>query len=297
MCIKKKVICWIRAPGPCYEWVRIGEEVVQFADFQVGSLAPVLVAERKKFGIGEVFIVHSDPFIFGPDVQWSVDGAAPRTDGLTYPITANAIGITAPSSEGEVTVTATKNGCSRTMTFEIVEPSKINYIGCAASVHHVGGQRDIGFWLELDFDEDDVSFYNVEARELGGPAEGITGVFLTFVPLPEHDANDPGNGLPNPPGLDGAWFSFGNDNVASLAHDHAAFGVSNGTGNETGAYYFDIPIEYRVKGTSVIHELDDKIRQAFELTDTCAILSKGDMTESGCETDNNTAPNIGPNCP
>ena len=146
---------------------------VQFAPFEVDWLCVATIPtnrRRSTIGLGEEVAVWVFPSSAGA-AEWSVSS---HLQLLELPDGFRSITAFVPGS-AEVSVTI--NGCVRKISFEIILPASVNYTKCPLSVRHTQGSINLAYSMWMDFDPDSVSFYNVEFREVAGPAINVTGVF------------------------------------------------------------------------------------------------------------------------
>lgn len=266
-CLEKKAICWAKPSGPCVPdpaWTRIGEKEVKWEDFEIASLTAVewpLNRERTTIGIAEVVVVFVDPYGTA-SADWYIDGV--------YASSGPALLYYAPDVATNAEIKAVINSCEQTISFTVIEPTRVNYVPCPTSIHHQGGARDVGFWLLMNFDPDNVSFGNLESREGEAVGVGTSGDYLT---LDMSSFNHPASS---------DWQLTKDDNF--IDGFDLAYSIIGPNHTPQGAWHWDIPIEYRALGSSTIHQLG-VIRQSFVDTSTCTSVSKGGMTATGCSTD------------
>lgn len=300
-CQEKRAICWAIPSGPCSSgtWKRVGSVDIVWADFVVESETIAEVPtnrERRTIGVGEVVRVYVPQTPGGGHgqviggVHWEESGALASSGSGVAPY----FGFQAPAEEGTVTVKATLNGCTRTIAFKVIKPTKLNYTKISGTTVHYLGERQIRYEMSLDLDPDTVSFYNVELREVAG---GSTNGILDFE----------GVDIPHNPGLrwsdtsPGAVDSNGNIiQINNLVQGIDAAGWQTCPKNLTtvGGFEWHIPIEYRVKrqgsGYTDVFRLDGYVLQKFVFTGDCVTVIKDGNSETGCRTDPGV---VGPPCP
>ncbi len=169
-------------------------------------------------------------------------------------------------------VSATINGCKRTIPFTAIAPSKLNYTKCPNIMFHTQGLIDLRYALWLDLDPDSVFFYAVEVREVPGPATNITGDFLLINPPSQLDHNNTG----------ASWFPEADNVVRGGNADFAGLGPVL-PGN--GGFDWVIPIQVRVRQTDDDWIDIGTILQTFRLDDLCLTIAKDGNSHTACRDD------------
>jgi hypothetical protein len=118
---------------------------------------------RTKVGVGEEVTLT---FSLGA-AEWNVSGA-----GSLYPCTGATVTFRAGDSCATAVVTATGSGCTSSITFTVVEPDMTMIRAPGRGIRHTNGQPDCGFLGQPYLHPDDVSFENVEVRELNSSSVG-----------------------------------------------------------------------------------------------------------------------------
>ena len=200
---------------------------------------------RKILGVGEkvTLTAHSDP---GDSVSWVLSpiGAGELSSLTGNPVTYTAFEKADPSS---VTISATYDGCLSgvSVTFTIFEPTseRVDYHFKLPLPPHAPG-------LSVQYNPiivlpNDVSFKNVECKELPGPASSIWGYLENKVP-------DELYHWPN-----GNWSGLGEYNNWS---DIAFFAIAEEPlpWAPGGGYTWIIPVRWRVIGKTHIGSLPDR---------------------------------------
>lgn len=128
-----------------------------------------------KLGIGETgnFSIKSDTLPKDPfgnidtsqvQVTWSASG------GISVNGSGGVIGFTAGDDNANFTVSATINDCTTSFSGQIVRPTDIVHVRVPSYVKHIKGQPSVFIKLGMYYLPQDVSFWKVSFREIGGPA-------------------------------------------------------------------------------------------------------------------------------
>jgi hypothetical protein len=188
---------------------------------------------RTKIGVGEEV---SCTFSLG-SATWSLAGGGTlsSTSGATVTYTAGDTG-------GSATLTATGSGCTSTITFTIVAPSSV-HMDRISAVQHTKLWPDVGMRTTPFVGPDDVSFYNIQYREVDVPMQG-GGVYSCHIGA-SHD--------PHPATLSASTTVTAGKGTQMNASDHVYSGAcAVAPANPTGFELFPIPYEYKV-GSGSFH--------------------------------------------
>jgi type VI secretion system secreted protein VgrG len=185
---------------------------------------------RTRVGVGEEVRLTCS----SGSANWSVSGG-----GRLSSTTGSSVTFTAPDRAGNATVTASAGSFSCSITFTVIEPSSVRMIQHGSVVQHVQRQPSAGFLGDPYIQPTDVSFYNIQVRELDcAPtksgyytASTATGHGANASYVTVGDANS--NGSPVN-GRDHIWSGY----IPSIT----------GPPYQPGALEFAIPWEYKVGG-------------------------------------------------
>ena len=182
---------------------------------------------RTKIGVGEQVKLT---FSLG-NAAWNAPGAQLSSNNGT------TVTLNAPERAASITVTATGSGCTSQITFQVIEPSGVRMIQHGTVIQHVQGQPSAGFLGDPYIQPSDVSFYNIQVRELDcAPTKSG---YYTANTQTSHGANasyvsvqDPNSNGSPVQGTDHIWSGY----IPSIT----------GPPYQAGSLEFDIPWEYKV---------------------------------------------------
>lgn len=200
---------------------------------------------RKTIGVGEIVNLSFLPGNLSP-VTWSLQGS-----GTLNPLSGNQVVFTAPDSASSVTIEASYKCVTCPITFTVVEPTSESAVIFGATYSYPPGDQGVGMYLEVTVHPTNVSFANVQLLEIPGPASGNTGWFTNF----------PAGQPAHPPNTNWAWLSP--DNI--LYDDVELSGIAPPW--SVGSVQWDIPVQWRVIGSSNIGSLPNVI-QYFSINGT-----------------------------
>lgn len=187
--------------------------------------------QRTRLGVGEeVWILAR------PSDAW---GSMSFTSSNQSQIRALSVGqgiylLNAGRQAGSASLTATSGIGSQTRTFSIIEPSGETAVK-VRDLPYPEMVQGVGMELEVTVLPRDVSFYNLEMREVDLGTEGVTGVFAQINPgRLVHQVNS-------------NWISLGKDNQW---RDNAEFHSFPRQEWGAGAFEWKIGVEWRVRGGS-----------------------------------------------
>lgn len=209
-----------------------------------GQPVPVIVSEtvaaqpgsrsRTKIGVGEEVVLTYT----GGDATWTVSGG-----GTILPASGRTVTFRAGERSANPVVTATGAPGVASLAFEVVEPTDfVMEQTPATKVKHTAGRPDCGFLANLYLLPADVSFQNIEVRELNSRADA-TGFYQAFDGLTHQPAAQPHS----------KWFTVGAPapGRGSVAHLHDTIYSGDtlvGPPFPAGSMVFPITWEFRVAG-------------------------------------------------
>lgn len=218
---------------------------------------------RTKIGVGEEVDLTVSP----APTTWAITSGS----GTLSPNSGSHAGVrfTADDTAGPVTITATGPGCSCTITFNVVAPASWTMKRQpSTNLKHTNGRPDCGWKGIMYVHPNDVNFYNIETREKDSQAVA-TGSYSTF------------NGVwhgnyPLPDRVSG-WFPITRHGVTDGSTDDAPDEIYSGDPGvgatraappfTVGSMYFPITIQWRVVGSTIIHDFS-VVRQEHEILAT-----------------------------
>ena len=196
---------------------------------------------RKNLGVGEKVRLTLKPAGIS-SITWFKTGygTLSSTSGDSVTFTAH------DRATAHCSVTVMYPGGSHTEDFSVIEPTIESAIITSENSFSAGTQG-AGMMLRITVGSTDVSFKNVQLIEVPGPATNITGYFEIHTP-PAHS--------PNP-----SWVTL---NVQNQWADHASFDSWPAPWS-SGGFQWDIPVQWRVVGSSNVGTLPNRI-QTFSIT-------------------------------
>ncbi len=200
---------------------------------------------RTKLGVGEKTKLSLIP---APNcaVSWGLSGGS----GALSATSGSSITFTAHERASTATVKATVNGIQRTVTYNVVEPASESAVKAIPDFTYPAGTQGAGMKLDITVHPTDVSFANVEMRELSGPATNISGYFTDFPP----------SDLAHSPKPD--WIPLSAQNKWG---DDAAFSGFPSPWS-AGGFEWDIPVRWRVRTTVNEGVMPKNRLQTFSIT-------------------------------
>jgi hypothetical protein len=200
---------------------------------------------RKKLGVGERVVLTVEP-TFLPNVKWSLNG-----EGILTGITNNPITFVAHERASQPIISVNISGVSFPVQFTVVEPTVETAIkdpNGPPEVVYPPGKQGAGMHLIITVHPTDVSFHNLELRELPGPAINVEGYFLKH----------PADGLhPHDPGQE--WFQIGDDNETYDLAECQGYAPEW----SEGFFQWSIPVRWRVIGSTNEESLLDRIQTFY----------------------------------
>ena len=191
--------------------------------------------ERLKLGITEEVDLWVTP---SERVRWRLSGNG-ALKNFKGPQTTLMAGETSGSER--ITVSAEDGSELGTISFDVVEPSRLQFDKLSELLNgYFGyGRAGAGMELEITILPDDVSFNGLYIKEIPGPGTNVTGYFTSFPPAMLFHT-------PNP-----NWVRITEDNRLEVPDIAAYFGASPHHPWEAGHYRWVIPIQYSLYVSSV----------------------------------------------
>lgn len=216
--------------------------------------------DRKRIGVGEMVWFEG-----------SRQGNWEASSGMIFAGSrrSNRMYWRAPETGGSVTITLTSGKETKQIHLDVIPPQDI----LAAKEEEISYRPDsisAGMLLRFKLFPDDVSFYNVQTKEVSGPASGIEGYYHRYDPtVLEHDSGD-------------TFFSYRQDNYDTV-RDVASLEDENPPPGE-GQYRWVIPNHYRIAGSSGNGHHFTNVQQIFKLNRTgrLTILKAGQRVSRRC---------------
>jgi hypothetical protein len=196
---------------------------------------------REDVGVGEKVV-----FTGSAAGRWSATSGTPATasgDKFTW---------TAPDRGATATITLTAAGRSSSVVMRVIEPEGITAVR-NSTISYRPGRQGAGMKLTFNYRPMKVSFGNVEAKEVSGPASNVWGYFTRYN-LPDlwHDSGD-------------TFYGIGKDN-RDTAEDTASF-YNYPSPWEAGGYQWKIPNHFKTKTESGDGKLFTYVFQVFTIVD------------------------------
>jgi hypothetical protein len=204
---------------------------------------------RKTVGVGEEVT-----FTGSASGEWAATSGEPLTlaNGRTFEWTAPNRAEKPTEKEPEITLkVATK---SATVKMTVVEPASIRAVKQSETTDIGKGTAGAGMQLAFNYNPMTVSFGNVLAKEVSGPATEIEGYYA------EHYTAD---GLWHEAGI--AWFLIKENNEWSAEDE--AFTEDPFTPYKKGKFRWDIPNRFRVKSEWLDGKQFTTVTQAVSMDD------------------------------
>jgi hypothetical protein len=190
---------------------------------------------RTTIGVGEQVNLYFNP---SPSIDYR-NFAWSTTAGSLTSTQGNSTQLTAPSSAGSATVTATVRGQPVSITFNVVAPSSYDHAQLTATNHYPVGVAGAGMTNLIWISPTNVSFYRVNIMEVGEDATNISGYFSQWTPQQlHHNTAD-------------HWTSL---NQANQFVDYAG-SYSNPPPWSVGGYAWDIPARWQVVGSGATNSM------------------------------------------
>jgi hypothetical protein len=208
---------------------------------------------RTKVGVGEeVFFHHQFPG------QWSASQGVGDTDPSS-----KTFRWRAPAIAGQSTIKITTQMGESSVSMDVVAPEGKRYRKTSERQWQPG-IIGAGMYLDATLLPLNVSFDNLSTREMSGPPRNLRGIVNNWEgdDRPFHHAAPVDNPVIN-------------DNIASWS-DEASFKIAHLPRTETGAFEFNIPNGYRVRGdTAPLKHYCDVVQYTQLDTERRVTVSKG----------------------
>jgi type VI secretion system secreted protein VgrG len=238
---------------------------------------------RTRIGVGEEVELTVSP----GSATWEITSGT----GKLSPKSGAKVTYTADDTAGSVTITATKPGCSCTITLTVVEPSSWTMKRrSGTNLRHTHGRPDCGFQGTFFIHPNDVNFYRIRFREkdsqavASGSYSVFNGVWHGNYPLP--DRVGPWLAVISHTDADGSQ-AGGLDNVYS--GDPGAGATNASPPFKVGTMHFPITMQWKV-GTGIAHDFG-AVRQEHEIfADGRCESRKGGLTEQTKHDDPTSTP-------
>ena len=215
------------------------------------------VKNRTNIGVGEKLTFKSDK-----SGDWEINGGTPLTVAAS-----NSFRWTAPKREASLTAKLTSGKYSRTKTLKIIEPSS-STARRTKVISYPRGIMGAGMVLQFKYHPENVSFGNVEIREVSGSPSNIRGYYVGDAPY--HDATG-GTGVVK-------FHSIKSDNNLSVPDSAAIHDYLPPW--RAGGFDWLIPNKFRVVGESGDGKEFANVTQAFTMADA---TGKTKITKAGAE--------------
>jgi hypothetical protein len=180
--------------------------------------------------------------------KWTASAGTPTTlaNGATFD-------WTAPNRAASVTIKFETGGKESSVTMKVIEPDDMTATKLT-EIASPAGTQGAGMTLQFNYHPMSVSFGNVEAKEVSGPATGVSGYFKTYSGADLwHDSGD-------------TFFPIGADNK-DTATDTASFSGYPSPWKK-GGFEWKIPNHFRVKTEGGDGKKFTTVTQAFTITGT-----------------------------
>ena len=183
-------------------------------------------------------------------VRWTTSA------GSVYPTNGSLTTLTAPSNAATATVTMSyKSVAYPAINYTVIEPTGVVKATVAYTIPYDYGVAGAGMHLRPVIGPTNVSFYQVQCREVGLDATNVSGFFTNFsVPTLSHKQH----------GAD-RWFGLGYDNSWNEPWDNAQSDPY--TSWYAGGYMWIIPGQWKV-GTGPTNNLANGWSQSFSMNDS-----------------------------
>ncbi len=201
--------------------------------------------ERTDVGVGE-----DVAFSGSAEGKWTATGGTPTASIVND----DFFFWTAPNREETVTIKLEVGSKSATVDIDVIEPDSIT-ITKNRDMPIPAGVAGVGMELTFNYHPMTVSFGNVEAKEVSGPASKITGYFKTPFP-PDKTKHDSGD-----------TFSFINEDNKDSVEDQAGMVLATKPYTH-GTLKWKIPNNFRVDGETGDGKEFTKVKQSFTIDPT-----------------------------
>lgn len=207
--------------------------------------------DRKKVGVGEEVVFYSD--VAG---IWTANTGTPakQLDGKKFV-------WKAPKRAATATITIKSGQWQTSVSLDVLEPQTVTTEKFGDFAFDPGA-AGAGMYLHFDYNPTTVSFANLEAGEISGPASGIEGYFKRWpAETWAHDSGD-------------SWTPIDRKNRL-MGHDEAA-GSGFARPWSEGKFDWIIPNRFRVEGESGDGKVFHNMTQSFSIAaDGTVTVTKG----------------------
>jgi hypothetical protein len=187
---------------------------------------------RTTLGVGEQVDISLSPAL--PTYPASRIGWT-ASAGSVYPQVGNRTRFTAPSNAANATVTMHYQAMAASIQFTVIEPTTVVSAVAVALQYYDTGQAGAGMQLTPYVGPTNVSFYRVQMMEVGQPATGISGYFVSNPPPPHDFAHK----------ADHFDIQLGQDNSWPANYDWATSPVFDGPWSQ-GQFTWHIPAQWKI---------------------------------------------------
>ncbi len=198
--------------------------------------------KRKKVAVGEE--VKFEATAVG---DWSADHGTPLTK-----VGSNKFKWTAPNRAKTATITFKSGIYTVTKVFEVLEPNAITGTNKREITTFAPGTQGVGMFLEFKYHPLNVSFGNVEAKEVSHPAANTTGYYLL-------------HGMPHHHNTGDTFFPIGSNNIDTATDEASQSGYPSPWSE--GGFDWDIPNHFKVKTEGGDGKEFTKVDQDFRMID------------------------------
>ncbi|MFZ4548055.1 MAG: eCIS core domain-containing protein [Bacteroidales bacterium] len=216
------------------------------------------VKNRTDIGVGEKLTFTGDK-----SGDWEINGGAPLTVAAT-----KSFRWTAPNRAATLTAKLTSGKYSRTKALKIIEPSSTT-AQRTREISYPRGIMGAGMSLQFKYYPGNVSFGNVEIREVSGSPSNISGYFIGEG-APYHDATG-GSGIVK-------FHPIKSDNNLSVPDSAAIHDYPSPW--RAGGFDWVIPNKFRVVSEGGDGKEFANVTQAFTVADS---TGKTKITKAGAE--------------
>ncbi len=209
---------------------------------------------------------------------WTSGGGA----GTLSPSSGAQTTFTAGDTAGSVTITATGCGCSAPITITVVEPSGWTMRRAAGSnVGHTAGRPDCRWYGTMLVHPNNVNFYRIETREMNSTIS-LAGSYNipSWVGLKHQPPAQTASGffsITRHSDAEGSEVAM-RDNIDT--GDPGAAATGSAPPFTAGTHSFPITWQWKVSGSSNIHDFPEQRQEAEIFTTGRCESRKGSHTES-----------------
>lgn len=232
--------------GTAYPATAIGIGGVAYSLTSRTVASVPLPTSRTTIGVGEEVDLFFSPGLM-INASWSCSA------GSVLPTNSYHTRFTAPSNATSVTVTMQYLKAKLIKTFNVIVPTGVDHAVTIERQPYSLGQAGAGMHIRPYVGPTNVSFYRVQMMEVGQPATGISGYFVTNAP-PPHDFDA---------GADHFDIQLGYDNAWPSSYDQAKSPVFPSPWS-AGQFTWHIPPKWKI-GSGPTNDLAGSWDQVFTL--------------------------------